>query len=112
MKKLVLATFALALALPLTAATWKDVALMDAGCATHKEKMDKPDEHTKTCAMRCGAKGGYGAIVDGKFVKFDKKGDDLTDAALKKSEKTDHLRADVSGEMKDGKIEVSAIEIK
>ena len=112
MKKLVLATLALALALPLAAATWKDVALMDAGCATHKEKMDKPDEHTKTCAMRCGAKGGYGAIVDGKFVKFDKKGDDLTDAALKKSEKTDHLRADVSGEMKDGKIEVSAIEIK
>ena len=112
MKKFVLGILVLALALPLAAETWKDVALMDAGCATHKEKMDKPDEHTKACAMRCGAKGGYGAIVDGKFIKFDQKGDELTDAALKKSDKTDHLRADVTGEMKDGKIEVSAIEIK
>jgi len=112
MKKVVLGILILALALPLAAATWKDVALMDAGCATHKEKMDKPDEHSKTCAMRCGKEGGYGAIVDGKFVKFDKKGDELTDAALKKTEKTDHLRADVTGEMKDGKINVSAIEIK
>src|SRR5438552_58952 len=109
MKKLVLTMLVLALALPLSAATWKDVSLMDAGCATHKEKMDKPEEHTKTCAMRCGAKGGYGAIVDGKFIKFDKNGDDLTDAALKKSDKTDHLKANVTGEMKDGKLEVSAI---
>ena len=112
MKRTVLAILVLALALPLTAATWKDVSLMDAGCATHKEKMDKPDEHTKTCAMRCGKEGGYGAIVDGKFVKFDKKGDELTEAALKKTEKTDHLKADITGELKDGKIEVSAIAIK
>jgi len=112
MKKLVLGILVLALALPLTAATWKDVALMDAGCATHKEKTDAPDAHTKTCALRCGAKGGYGAIVDGKFIKFDKKGDELTDAALKKTEKNDHLRADITGEMKDGKIEVTALEIK
>jgi hypothetical protein len=112
MKKLVLGIMVLALALPLSAAVWKDVALMDTGCAAHKEKTDAPDEHTKACALRCGAKGGYGAIVDGKFVKFDKKGDDLTDAALKKTEKTDHLRADVTGEMKNGKLEVSALEIK
>jgi|GEM_PF-1353082 len=112
MKKFVLATLVLALALPLGAATWKDVSLMDAGCATHKEKMDKPEEHTKACAMRCGEKGGYGAIVDGKFIKFDAKGDELTTAALKKSEKTDHLKADITGELKDGKLEVSAIEIK
>jgi len=112
MKKIVLATLLLALALPLSAATWKGVALMDAGCATHKEKTDEPDSHTKTCAMRCGSKTGYGAVVDGKFIKFDKKGDELTEAALKKTDKSDHLRADVTGEMKDGKIEVSAIEIK
>lgn len=112
MKKFVLGALVFALALPLAADTWKDVSLMDAGCAAHKEKMDKPDEHSKTCATRCGAKGGYGAIVDGKFIKFDKKGDDLTDAALKKSDKTDHLRADVTGEMKDGKLNVSTIEIK
>jgi hypothetical protein len=112
MKKLILGVMVLALALPLSAATWKDVSLMDAGCATHKEKTDAPDAHTKACAMRCGAKGGYGAIIDGKFVKFDKKGDDLTHAALGKLEKEDHLRADITGELKDGKLEVSAIEVK
>ena len=111
MKKFVLAIIVLALAMPLAAATWKDVALMDAGCAAHKEKIDAADTHSKTCMMKC-AKGGYGAIVDGKFVKFDKKGDELTEAALKKTEKTDHLKADITGELKDGKIEVSAIAIK
>ena len=112
MKKLVFGILAIALALPLAAETWKDVALMDAGCATHKEKTDAPDAHTKTCALRCGEKGGYGALVDGKFIKFDKNGDDLTTAALKKTEKTDHLRADITSEMKEGKMVVSAIEVK
>ena len=112
MKRLVLAMVVLALALPLAAETFKDVALMDAGCAMHKEKMDAADTHTKECMMKCGAKGGYGAIVDGKFMKFDAKGNELTEAALKKTEKTDHLRADVTGEAKDGTINVTAIDIK
>jgi hypothetical protein len=112
MKKLILGMVVLALALPLSAETWKNVALMDAGCSTHKEKTDTPDEHSKTCMMRCAAKGGVGAIIDGKFVKFDKKGDELAIAALKKSEKDDHLRADVTGEIKDGVLNVSAIEVK
>lgn len=111
MKKFVLAIIVLALAMPLAAATWKDVALMDAGCAAHKEKIDAADTHSKSCMMRC-AKGGYGAIVDGKFVKFDAKGNELTEAALKKTEKTDHLRADVTGEEKDGVISVTAIDLK
>ena len=112
MKKFALGLLTVALALPLSAATWKDVSLMDAGCATHKEKTDKPDEHTKMCATRCGEKGGFGAIIDGKFVKFDAKGDELTTAALKKTEKNDHLRADITGEMKDGKINVTSLEVK
>ena len=111
MKRMVMVVLACLLALPLAAETWKNVSLMDAGCAAKKDVVAKPDEHPKSCALQC-SKAGYGAIVDGKFVKFDKKGDDLADAALKKTEKTDHLRADVTGEMKDGKIEVSALEIK
>ncbi len=112
MKKLTLGILTLALALPLSAATFKDVALMDAGCATHKEKTDAPDEHAKACLMRCAAKSGVGAIIDGKFVKFDKKGDELAIEALKKSAKDDHLRADVTGEIKDGVLNVTAIDVK
>jgi hypothetical protein len=112
MKKLTLGAMFFVLALPLSAATWKDVSLMDAGCSVQKEKMDAPDAHTKHCAMKCGIKGGYGAIIDGKFVKFDKKGDELTHAALGKLDKEDHLRADITGEIKDGKLEVSTIDVK
>jgi len=112
MKKLTLGILVLALALPLSAATYKDVALMDAGCSTHKEKTDDPDAHTKHCMMKCAEKGGVGAIIDGKFVKFDKKGDELAMEALKKSAKDDHLRADVTGEIKDGVLNVTALEVK
>src|SRR5437763_1634431 len=61
MKKLILGALVLALALPLSAATFKDVALMDAACATHKEKTDAPDAHTKARLMRSAGKGGVGA---------------------------------------------------
>jgi hypothetical protein len=49
------------------------------------------------------------SMVDGKFVKFDSKGSDLAKEALQKSDKKDHLRATVSGEMKDGVIQVSSL---
>ncbi len=111
MKRLVLTLVVVALASPLAAATWKGVALMDAGCAQKADVMAHPENHPKSCAMQC-SKAGYGAIVNGKFVKFDKKGDELAADALKKSEKKDHLTANVTGEMKDGKIQVSTLSIE
>ena len=111
MKKIVLSLFAIVLALPLAAATWKDVALLDANCAAKEKFMAHPENHTKACALQC-SKAGYGAMVDGKFVKFDKKGNELAAAELKKSDKKDHLTATVTGEMKDGKIAVSSLTLK
>jgi hypothetical protein len=108
MKKLALGILVLALASPLAAATWKGVALMDAGCAAKADMVAHPDDHPKSCAMQC-SKAGFGAIVDGKFVKFDKKGSDLAAEAVKKTEKKDHLRATVTGELKDGVIEVDTL---
>ena len=110
MKKTILAALVLMIALPLAAETWKNVSLMDAGCANKKEAMAAPEKHTKSCAMQC-SKAGYGAVVDGKFVKFDKAGSDLAAAAIKASDKKDNLRADVTGEMKDGQITVSKLEM-
>jgi len=107
-KRTALAALALALALPLAAETWKNVSLMDAGCASKADKLAAPEKHTKSCAMSC-AKAGYGAVVDGKFVKFDKKGSDLAAAAIKASDKKDNLRANVTGELKGGEIHVSAL---
>lgn len=110
MKKTILATLVLMIALPLAAETWKNVSLMDASCATKKEFMAAPETHTKSCAMQC-VKSGYGAMVDGKFVKFDKHGSELAAAAIKASDKKDNLRADVTGEMKNGEIVVSKLEM-
>jgi hypothetical protein len=107
-KRAALAALALVIALPLAAETWKNVSLMDAGCATKKSAMADPAKHTKSCAMSC-SKAGYGAVVDGKFVKFDKKGSDLAAAAIKASDKKENLRADVTGDLKDGEIHVSSL---
>lgn len=108
MKRIALTIAALALALPLFATTWKDVSLMDASCAKKKDVISSPDKHTRSCALQC-SKAGYGAVVDGKFVKFDDKGSELAKAALEKSDKKDHLRATVTGELKDGVITVTAL---
>jgi hypothetical protein len=83
---------------------------MDAGCASKKDVLANPDTDTRSCALQC-AKAGYGAVVDGKFVKFDQKGSDLAKAALQKSDKHDHLRATVTGEMKNGMIQVSQLKL-
>jgi hypothetical protein len=100
----------LALALPLAAETWKGVALLDASCAGKKDVMAHPETHSKSCALQC-SKAGYGAMIDGKFVKFDAKGNELTSAALKKTEAKDHLRANIAGEMKGGTLYVSSLTI-
>jgi hypothetical protein len=111
MKRSALMILALALALPLSATTWKNVSLMDAGCAAKKEKMADPDAHTRSCALQC-AKTGYGAVVEGKFVKFDPKGSDMVKDALTKSEKKDHIRATVNGELKDDVITVTSVTLE
>jgi hypothetical protein len=110
MKKVALVILALTLALPLAAETWKSVSIMDSSCSAKKDFVANPDSHTRSCALKC-AKSGYGAIVDGKFVKFDAKGSDMAKEALSKSDKTDHLRATVSGELKDGVIHVTSLSL-
>jgi len=108
MKKLAFALLIAVLALPLSAATWKNIPLMDADCSGEQSKLDNPDAHTRGCARKC-ADSGYGAVIDKKFVPFDKKGSDLAKAAIEKSEKKNHLRATVEGELKDGVIQVSSL---
>jgi hypothetical protein len=111
MKKLALGILVLALASPLAAATWEGVSLMDAGCASKEEMVAHPDDHTTSCAKMC-SKAGYGAIVDGKFVKFDDKGNELAAAALKATDKKDHLRANITGEMQDDVLHVTALTLQ
>ena len=111
MKKMSLVILMFALALPVSAETWKNAALLDVDCSDSAKKLEDPDKHTKGCALKC-ADSGFGIVVDKKFIKFDAKGSDLAKAAIEKSEKKDHLRATVEGDMKDGVINVSKLTLE
>ena len=86
---------------------WKNVAVVDTHCL-QKVKAD-PDKHTVGCALQC-VKGGYGLLTaDGTFLKFDAAGDEKTQAALKATKKSDHIRATVTGVRDGDALKVSAL---
>jgi hypothetical protein len=69
---------------------------------------EKAAAHTKECLVEdhC-AKTGYGVIVDGKWYKFDKKGNELAAAILSSTQKERGIRVAVTGTMKKNKINVT-----
>jgi len=98
-------------AIPVLAAseTFSDVSLIDSNCS--KKAAADPDSHTRECALKCQASG-YGIIAkDHKFLKFDAAGNTKIAEALKASDKKDHLRVDVTGEVKGDTLEVSSIKL-
>ena len=111
MKKVLLLASAVILALPLVARaeTWKDVSLLDTMCAGKEKVKANPDAHPTACAIQC-EKSGYG-IVDsaGKYLKFDKAGNEQVVTALKSTKKTDHLRVTVDGDLKGDTIAVKSV---
>ena len=85
-------------ALPLfaTAETYKDVAVVDVNCS--KKVAADPDAHTQACALKC-AGSGFGIVTsDKQFLKLTRWDEKITEA-LKASDKKDHLRVDVSGDL-------------
>jgi hypothetical protein len=111
MKTLLIALVVLALAAPIFAAsqTWKNVTLIDSNCAAKMK--NNPDAHTRECALQC-AGSGLGILTsDGTFLKFDANGQKEALAALKTSNKADHLRATVTGEKMGGMIHVQSLKL-
>jgi hypothetical protein len=91
------------------AETWKGVSVVDTLCLSKVKA--KPDAHTTQCALQC-AKGGYGLLTaDGAYLKFDAAGNEKTVAALKATQKADHLRATVEGERDGDTVKVASIVI-
>ena len=88
----------------LLAGSWSGI-LMDTTC----KAMQSPQEHTRKCALHC-ADGGFGLVTsDGKFVKFDKTGDQKALALLKASKKDDNLKATVTGTLEGGTLKVETV---
>jgi hypothetical protein len=68
--------------------------------------------HTKDCALKC-AKSGYGIVLaDGKFIKFDERGNVKALAALKATSKEKDLKAKVTGKLNEDVIQVESIQIE
>ena len=98
-------------AMPALAAveTYKDVPVVDVNCST-KVAAD-PDSHTRACALKCAASG-FGIVTkDKQFLKFDAEGNAKIADALKASDKKDHLRVDVSGDVQGDTLKVTSIKL-
>lgn len=109
MRKLSLAVVLLSLPLAALADSWKGVSLVDESC--HDQVKADADAHTTSCALKC-ADSGYGIFTsDGKWLKLDAKGNQAAVAALKKTKKTDHIRANVEGTQKGDTIAVASLSI-
>jgi hypothetical protein len=98
-------------ALPALAAaeTYKDVSVVDVNCSS-KVAAD-PDAHTRACALKCSASG-FGIVTkDKQFLKLDADGNARITDALKASDKKDHLRVDVSGDVQGDTLKVTSIKL-
>ena len=74
------------------------------------EAMLKASKHTRDCALEpdC-AKAGYGVVSDGKFIKFDEKGDVTAKDYLTKSKQKDHIMVEVTGTMEGDTLAVNSL---
>ena len=98
-------------AMPVLAAseTFSDVPVVDVNCS--KKVAADPDSHTRACALKC-QESGFGIITgDKKFLKFDATGNAEVVAALKASEKKDHLRANVTGDVQGDTLKVTSVKL-
>jgi hypothetical protein len=97
------------MATPALAATFTDVSIIDVACS--KKQAATADAHTRDCALMC-KESGFGIVTaDKKFLKFDAAGNAKMLEQLKASDKTDHLRVDVSGEVKGDTITVTSVKL-
>ena len=96
---------------PLMAASesFENVPLVDVNCS--KKVAADPDAHTRECALKCAASG-FGIVSnDSKFLRLDAAGNAQVVDALKASQKKDHLRVDVKGDVEGDTLKVSSIKL-
>jgi hypothetical protein len=97
------------MATPALAATFNDVSILDVACS--KKAAATADSHTRDCALMC-KESGFGIVTaDNKFLKFDAAGNAKMLEQLKASDKTDHLRVNVSGDVQGDTIKVTSVKL-
>ncbi|HXC95490.1 MAG TPA: hypothetical protein VNU92_07305 [Edaphobacter sp.] len=94
---------------PALAATFNDVSILDVACS--KKSAADADSHTRDCALMC-KDSGFGIVTaDKKFLKFDASGNAKMLEQLKASGKSDHLRVNVTGDVKGDTIAVTSVKL-
>jgi hypothetical protein len=89
--------------------TFTDVPVVDQNCS--KKVAANPDAHTRDCALMC-AKSGFGVITsDNQYLKFDDAGNKEIIKELKASNKKDHLRVDVKGDVEGDTLKVKSVKL-
>lgn len=90
--------------------TFTDVSVVDVSCS--QKAAANADAHTRSCALAC-QKSGFGILTaDKKFLKFDANGNTKIIQELKASNKADHLRVNVSGDVQGDTLKVASVELK
>ena len=90
-------------------ATFNNVAVVDINCS--RKAANNPDAHTRDCALKC-ASSGFGILTsDQKFLKLDSAGNSKIVEELKASNKTDHLRVNVTGDVQGDTLNVKSIKL-
>jgi hypothetical protein len=86
--------------------------LLDKMCSAKAMKAKDPEavakKHTKECAEKC-TDSGFGIVANNKYYLFDAKGNELADALLKATQKTDSLAIEVVGTVDGDKINVESL---
>lgn len=91
------------------AASYHNVPVVDVNCS--KKVAAAPDSHTRDCALKCAASG-FGIVTqDHQFLKFDAAGNKKIVEALKVSNKKDHLRVNVKGDVQGDTLKVTSIKL-
>ena len=98
-------------AIPVFAAneTFTDVPVVDVNCS--KRVAADPDAHPRACALKCQESGFVIITNDKKLLKLDSHGNAEVIAALKTSDKKDHLRVNVSGEVQGDTLKVTSVNL-
>ncbi len=89
--------------------TFNDVAIVDVACS--KKVAADADSHTRECALAC-VKSGFAIVAaDKQVLKLDASGNAKVAEALKASDKVDHLRVNVSGDVQGDTLKVTTVKL-
>jgi hypothetical protein len=91
------------------AADFKNVAVVDVACS--KKVAADADSHTRDCALMCEKSGFAIVTADKKILKFDASGNAKVLEQLKASDKADHIRVNVTGDVDGDTIKVSSVKL-